>query len=519
MNYLVLSLILGVISLAAALPWRKRFVPEIGDDAAGKTVLIAVVVMTVVYSWLGLSKLNAGQMGLMDFGIYDSMMHLMATGGGFLQDYRGGMFDHFSPVMVVLLPLYWLSDSPVQLIWFQALTMAAAGPVLYLLARGYCRSNAFPLLLTGLYFLNPYYSRIVLYDFHIECLFPLFFFGAMLAYRRRKKWLFVLLLCGSMLIKEDFAIPIAATGFYLCCFRKDDRKTGLGILIFSVVSVLLILKVYFPAVMPEGYWHYGRYPLIGADGAETWQNLCGMLARFFRGWNIVTAATVLLPFLLLPLWDWRYCLTVWFPTLMIQMMSTHFHQNVLASHYASALIAVTPVAALYGMRYFRVWMRRRKTPFSAGYWWYAGLIFAVATHICCCELPLLRYHNYVGKWEAQYHFGILSVPLRAAWHQEMDNLTLAAGQWQEAAETALPDRDGLVVVQNELFVPLLRKYRLRSLPGPEDADAYCFDRNLYSGYDPVNMINDRIMKLVKNPDYELVYHQNEILIFKRKNWK
>ena len=125
----------------------------------------------------------------------------------------------------------------------------------------------------------------------------------------------------------------------------------------------------------------------------------------------------------------------------------------------------------------------------------------------------------MGKWEAQYHFGILSVPLRAAWHQEMDNLTLAAGQWQEAAETALPDRDGLVVVQNELFVPLLRKYRLRNLPGPEDADAYCFDRNLYSGYDPVNMINDRIMELVKNPDYELVYHQNEILIFKRKNWK
>ena len=116
-------------------------------------------------------------MGNWDFGIYDSMLRNAANGRGLMQDYRGA-FDHFSPISLLFAPLYRLYDTQMWLVLIQAAALAFAAPLLHATAKLRFRKGVFPLLLTAMYLFNPYYSRMVLFDFHAESLFPLFFFGA-----------------------------------------------------------------------------------------------------------------------------------------------------------------------------------------------------------------------------------------------------------------------------------------------------------------------------------------------------
>jgi len=74
-----------------------------------------------------------------------------------------------------------------------------------------------------------------------------------------------------------------------------------------------------------------------------------------------------------------------------------------------------------------------------------------------------------------------------------------------------------VAIQNELGAPLLRTHKLYSLPGPYDADYCLFDRELYSGFDYVTMLNDCIIRRFRDPHYRLVYRDKGILLFVRRD--
>lgn len=149
--------------------------PRINQPRLWLWLLIAASL--IVYTLIGMHKYDAWQYGLWDFGIYESLMHNMVTGGGVMTDFRG-KFDHFSPVLFLFAPVYAIWKHGLVLVIVQAVTMALAAWPLYEYARRYFPSNSIPLYAAAGYLLFPYYSRLVLFDFHIECLFPLLFFSA-----------------------------------------------------------------------------------------------------------------------------------------------------------------------------------------------------------------------------------------------------------------------------------------------------------------------------------------------------
>lgn len=168
--------IAAAAAVAAAVPFAavgyavRRPLPE---RAARAVVFGATAAFALVYWALGMLKYRADLFGLWDFGIYDSMLHIAAQGGGLLRDFRGGAFDHFSPAALLLLPGYLLWDSPHWLIAFQPFAMAAAAIPLYFAGLRLLRNPAYAALPPLFYLFNPYFARLALFDFHIECLFPL----------------------------------------------------------------------------------------------------------------------------------------------------------------------------------------------------------------------------------------------------------------------------------------------------------------------------------------------------------
>lgn len=493
-----------------------------------QTVKYVTLIAFLVYFVLSYYKLTAMLYGLWDFGIYDSMMHNLATGRGFMLDFRGH-YDHFSPTVLVLVPFYYLYDSPVWLILFQAAVMTLAAPVLYLTARRYFKDGTVPALLSIMYLLNPYFSKIVLYDFHIECLFPLGYFTAFYFYSRHKIKTAALILALLPLIKEDFTVPVIATGFFFL-FSKPTRKAGVAVMAAGFFWIFFTLKVWFPLIIQMEYWHYGRYAVIGNNAGETLNNFYAILSRVLTANAFKVMISTLLPFALLPFFHWRSLLLLWAPTIGIQLISTSGHQAYLMSHYASAVIAVTPVAALFGARHLQMLYhsgKLRRLP-QAGYMIRFAFIFMIVNHIVLCDLPLHRYNDYIGNIRLNNQFGLLSIPFNYKHYPAMFN-AMTHAQFFEGFTDNLPIRpEHRIVAQNELGNAFLRRAKVYNLttsngdmngrlpPDAGEPEFYIFDQKNYYRFEPEDDINNIIRQVIASEHYTL-FNQNGVIIFVKNN--
>ncbi len=493
-----------------------------------QTVKYVTLTAFLVYSALSCYKLAAMLYGLWDFGIYDSMLINIVSGKGFMLDFRGH-YDHFSPVVLLLTPFYYLYNSPIWLVLFQSSVMTLAAPVLYLAARRYFKDGTIPALISVMYLLNPYFSRILLYDFHMECLFPLGYFTAFYCYSRHKIKTAALILALLPLIKEDFTIPVIATGVFFL-FAKPTRKAGMAVMAAGFFWIFFALKIWFPVILQAEYWHYGRYALIGNNFSETFHNFCTLFARALTFDSFKVMVSTLLPFALLPVFNWRVLFILWAPTIGIQLISASLHQSLLMSHYGSAVIAVTPVAAIFGARQLvhRCRCGKLKWPLTSIPPVKFAIIFVTLNHVVLCDLPLHRYDEYIDRVKLNRQFGILSIPLNVKYYPAMRD-ALSHAQFFAGFTDNLPiNPEHRLVAQNELGCAFLRRCQVYNLTGsngdmagrlPPNAgepEFYVMDQNNYYRFEPLEDINNNIRQIIATEHYTL-FNQNGVIIFVKNN--
>ncbi len=524
MNYFIVALLCVTAGIAGGIVLSKCN-PRLASEKVKKLVWILPVVFFSVYLLLGFYRYYAMYYGLWDFGIYDSMLHNMVSNQGFMRDFRGP-FDHFSPAVVLLVPFYWLFDSPLWLIVFQPLILAAAAIPLYYLAQHYFRKPVIPLLLSTMYLLNPYYSRLLLYDFHIECLYPLIFFSAWLLHSRGRRWWFMVVLLCTPLIKEDFIVPLGACGLFLCS-RKKTIPHGIICIAASGLWTIFVLKVWFPEIMAVKYIHYDRFPvLFGATLTETVRNGMIFISQGMTVNSVAVMVSLLLPFAFLPLLSWRVFLLLLCPAVGIQFFSTFFHQQLLMSHYCATAVAVIPVAAVFGARHIRPmrrwWLRRlkhkdiapaatsRNNNTSRHYVWHIALMTTLVTHIVFCELPGVKFYNYVIDYRPKFQFGILSIPLWRYWFLNFEHMTL----FHEMRSEIPPGLS--ITAQNNLGYFFIRTNQVYSIPGPTNgSDLYLFDAKMSIGDHRALEMNNLVNWLRANPRYDCVFAKDGLYLFSR----
>ena len=203
-----------------------------------------------------------------DLGIYDQTVWNLSQGRIWMTTLvyeTGGFYDHFEPILLLFVPLYWLWSDVRVLLIVQSIVLALGAVPIYLYAHYRFKTwhyrNLLALVIAAAYLVYPAMHNANLNDFHeVSLLPPLLGFAlyGLLTGRPRVTWVF-LALC--LMVKEDFSVTFLMFGLFIMIFKPTGfrRRDGAIVAGIAVVWMLMVLYVLYPAAT--------RVCLIPSSGA------------------------------------------------------------------------------------------------------------------------------------------------------------------------------------------------------------------------------------------------------------
>lgn len=188
--------------------------------------------------------------------------------------------QHFTPALLLWLPIYYLFPYPATLTILQVGFVTCAGLVLYQLARVYLEPAIASLITLSFYGANAILGP-TMGNFHDISQIPLFVFGLLLAMEKRWWWLFLLLGICILAVREDSGITLFGIGVYLILSRRYP-KLGFGVCLVSVLYVLTLTNLVMPLFSDDiskrfMLENFGQY--TQGDQASTWEIVVNMVTN------------------------------------------------------------------------------------------------------------------------------------------------------------------------------------------------------------------------------------------------
>ncbi|RFS85809.1 DUF2079 domain-containing protein [Actinomadura spongiicola] len=337
------------------------------------TAIAAMIAASaVLYAAYSLMRLRAFRAGSYDLVIFDQAIRsysrfdrpvAMVKGvhNGFGPDFSV-LGDHFSPILALLAPLYWIHDGPESLLLAQAVLFALAiVPIWRFTERRFGAAAAY--CAAGAYALSWPIAEALAFDFHEVAFVPPL--SALMVERhdagRRGQaavTAFVLLL-----VKEDMGLLLAGFGLYLLArdggrprrlrelLPRGDRRAGLAYVVVGLVATWVSSRLLIAAFGGDNdyYWAYGSLgpdlPHAAVHALTHPWDVVAVLGTPPR--KLLTMALVVLPLLLLPLASPLTLAAL--PLLAERMLNSRFsnwwepHY-----HYNAFIVAVLVLAAVDG---------------------------------------------------------------------------------------------------------------------------------------------------------------------------
>jgi uncharacterized membrane protein len=274
--------------------------------------------------------------------------------------------DHFSPALLLILPLYVVFPRPETLIVVQTVALALGVWPVYLLARRFLPTSGQRLVWVVAYVLSAPLSFIALYDFHEITLAvaPLGFAMYFLATRRTVPM--ILCLLAALLAKEEVAV--IGVGFGVALALQRRWWPSALVILGSIIAFVVTLKVIIPAFAAGAPYQYlGRYASLGSDEAEIARTLLldplralKVLGQGEVGSKVVFVLSLFAPGLGLALRS-KWALVTSLPTLGYLMLSDYGGFHTLHNQYGAPLIPLALGASILGMAALTDRWRRRVT--------------------------------------------------------------------------------------------------------------------------------------------------------------
>jgi uncharacterized membrane protein len=221
--------------------------------------------------------------------------------------------QHFTPALLLWLPIYYLFPHPATLTVLQVTLVTAAGLVLYALARIYVQPAIAVLITISFYCANTILGP-TLANFHDISQIPLFIFSLLLAMEKRWWWLFWLLAILTLAVREDSGITLFGVGVYLVLSKRHPR-TGLILASLSFLYIIALTNLIMPLFSDDiskrfMLERFGQY--AEGDEASTLEILRNMLLN--PGRLILELFTPFFPTV-------KYLLGQWLPLAFIPAVS------------------------------------------------------------------------------------------------------------------------------------------------------------------------------------------------------
>jgi uncharacterized membrane protein len=245
-----------------------------------------------IASALGLQQWTAVQIGGFDLSIFDQGVRGYAHFGlpvsevkSYHHEFPPGfslLGDHFSPVLALLAPLYWIWDDPRTLMLGQALLFAAGVPLVRRIALRCFAHSAVDARraadLAGLVYAVGWplltAAKSGFHEVAFAVPLTLLMFERGMARRYGTMALAALLLCAT---KEDMGLLVGGYGLVLVLRSRRSRDPrglgyGLGLLVAGPVAAAAAIVWLIPAMggEPGYYWNYGS---LGLDAGTAVHNV------------------------------------------------------------------------------------------------------------------------------------------------------------------------------------------------------------------------------------------------------
>jgi uncharacterized membrane protein len=221
--------------------------------------------------------------------------------------------DHWSPIIAVLAPLYWIYNGPEDLLIAQAVLIALAIPPVWSFTRrafGGTRNATIAAYLVALtYGLSWPVQGTIGFDFHEVAFAPvLTAFGLERLQAGKRKTGLISLAC-LFLVKEDMGLFVAGIGVALLVMRQTwfERQRLTALLMIPVGVIVSFVEIYVLIPMMGGdSGYYWAYQELGPNMKQSAVHLIthpwvGLDAMLHPHAKVVLVMYLLLPFLLLPL--------------------------------------------------------------------------------------------------------------------------------------------------------------------------------------------------------------------------
>lgn len=297
-----------------------------------------------LYSYLQYSRFGSPSW---DLGIFEQEVRAYADLRAPIVDIKGSGYlilgDHFSPIVALLAPLYWLWPSAESLLFAQA-AFFALGAVIVGRTTQQLLGGRSGLCVTVAYGLSWGIQEAVKSDFH-EIAFAVPLLALVCRALLLKRYTAALLWSLPLvLVKEDLGATVAVVGFLLFVYGR--RLQGALLAAFGVAAFVVTLVVLIPAASSAGtYDYWQKIDKNGEQDVSMLDSVLGVLNSstkiemlvFLIGITAFMALRSPLTLLIVPTLGWR----------LLSQDSNHWG---MVWHYSAILMPVLFLAMADGVR-------------------------------------------------------------------------------------------------------------------------------------------------------------------------
>ncbi len=284
-----------------------------------------------------------------DFGIFSQVYYYMSkTGISYATSVRDYMTTqlhiHFSPILYLILPFYYIFPSPITLLVMQGVLMALGLIPLYKLCKHYKLNNFYTVVIGLIFIFHPSIIGGNMYYFHENnFIVPLILW--LLYYVEKNNYKMIIVFAFlTCFVKEDAPIFVVIIGLYYMFF-KEKRKIGTGLFVGGLVyffSVILFLHHFGDGVMNIRYHYFidDNDSLIKLI-LNVFKNPGYLLSVISDSDRFMFLTYILVPLGLIPLlFKKKRQLILYIPILIICLMSNHIHQYQIKFYYGFGPTAI-----------------------------------------------------------------------------------------------------------------------------------------------------------------------------------
>jgi len=448
-------------------------------------------------------------LGNMDQAVWNSAHGRILEATGIYGENASRLENHADFLLLLFVPLYWIWASPYWLLIAQSVVVGLGALPLYWISRRFLGrlpgGEWAAALIPVAYLFNYGIQSANYFDFHAQTMAATFLLFAFHYLLERRLWPFVAFAVLASLCKEEISLIVAVMGLYAVWPLKRPQW-GAPIFAIGVGYFIFVMKVLLPAFDTGG-----GTDLISQRYGEVGGSIGGFVETLFTD----------------PLFVLQYALSGNKGVYLFLLASFGGFVGLLAPH-----VLAIPVAEL------AINLLSSRSQMSEVYYHYAAPVIpfvfaAAAAGVALVGRGAMRVGGRMPA--AVFVVGLaLSILLSNAWSDYQrgplpinDNnrrnpvfMKSMPDQYVKNIDEALSliPEDAKVSASNWIAPHLTHRQHLYLFPTIEDAGYAVVDLARPSYYDAVDppLANSALRrKLLGNPEFRLIYHRENVAVFKR----